>query len=223
MWLAESDLPATLSIMNSNQQHQTIYTPYCYLIGWTKLNKFYYGVRHSKRTDCLYKTGCHPDDLWVKYFTSSKFVKWFRRKHGEPDILQIRRTFETAKDAVKWEERVLKKVLVKNRENFLNKCVSGCIMVNNETRLRVSESRKGIPRSEETKRKISQGLKGLKRSAENIHNMSKAQKGKKLSEETKRKLRELSTGRKLSKEARRKISENNKRRWEKYRLNKLPS
>ena len=37
-------------------------TPYTYLIGWSNLNKFYYGVRYGK--------GCHPSDLWVKYFGS---------------------------------------------------------------------------------------------------------------------------------------------------------
>ena len=170
---------------------------------------------------CLYESGCHPDDLWVKYFTSSKFVKGFRKQHGEPDIVQIRRTFETAEEAVKWEERVLKKILPNNRERFLNKCVSGCIMVGKEARLRVSESRKGIPRSEETKRKISQSLKGLKRSAESLRNISKAQTGKKRSEESIRKQRESSKGRKLSEEHRRKITESNNRRWERYRLNKL--
>ena len=47
---------------------------YTYLIGWTKYNIQYYGVRYAK--------GCHPDDLWKTYFTSSKYVKEFREKNG---------------------------------------------------------------------------------------------------------------------------------------------
>jgi hypothetical protein len=37
---------------------------YTYLIGWSKLDKWYYGVR--------YASNCNPDELWVKYKTSSK-------------------------------------------------------------------------------------------------------------------------------------------------------
>lgn len=51
------------------------HVPYTYLIGWSKLNKWYYGSRTAKN--------CHPSELWIKYFTSSKFVKEFRRLYGE--------------------------------------------------------------------------------------------------------------------------------------------
>jgi len=56
--------------------------PYTYLIVWTSLKEkiWYYGSRS--------KIGCHPDDFWVKYFTSSKYVKELREKLGEPDIKQ---------------------------------------------------------------------------------------------------------------------------------------
>ena len=60
--------------------------PYTYLIGWSKIKKYYYGVR--------YKIGCQPDDLWKKYFTSSYFVKCMRETFGEPDIIQIRKVFD---------------------------------------------------------------------------------------------------------------------------------
>ena len=64
--------------------------PYTYLIGWSKLNKYYYGVRYAKN--------CHPSDLWTKYFTSSKYVKQFREENGEPDIIEIRKTFSNIKE-----------------------------------------------------------------------------------------------------------------------------
>jgi hypothetical protein len=85
---------------------------YTYLIGWSKLNKYYYGVRYSKN--------CHPTDFWVKYFTSSKLVKHFIKIHGEPDIREIRKTFSDPEQAVSWESRVLKRMNVPINTNFLN-------------------------------------------------------------------------------------------------------
>lgn len=91
-----------------------IYIPYTYLIGWSKHNQFYYGRRTAKN--------CHPDEFWVKYFTSSKHVEQFRKDHGEPDIIQIRRTFPDNPDACKiWESKVLERLDAQNHPNFLNK------------------------------------------------------------------------------------------------------
>jgi hypothetical protein len=89
-----------------------IYTPYTYLIGWSDFKVYYYGVRFAKN--------CHPDDLWKTYFTSSKQVKRFREKHGEPDIIQIRKKFQCPERAKLWEGNVLKKMKVKDRADFLN-------------------------------------------------------------------------------------------------------
>ncbi|MCA9496708.1 MAG: hypothetical protein KC589_07200, partial [Nanoarchaeota archaeon] len=80
----------------------SIYTPYTYLIGWSNLNKFYYGVRTAKN--------CNPNDFWVKYFTSSKEVKKFRKENGDPDIIQIRKTFKDKDSATKWESTVLRRL-----------------------------------------------------------------------------------------------------------------
>jgi len=92
------------------------YTPYTYLIGWADLNKFYYGVRYAKE--------CHPDDFWVKYFTSSKYVAEMRSVHGEPDVIQIRKTFDDSKKALDWELKVLKRLKVRLDEKWLNKTES---------------------------------------------------------------------------------------------------
>lgn len=62
-------------------------TPYTYLIGWSNLNKYYYGVR--------YKKDCEPNDLWVLYFTSSQEVQEYRAIYGDPDVIQVRKTFKT--------------------------------------------------------------------------------------------------------------------------------
>lgn len=116
----------------------TIYQPYTYLIGWSNLNTYYYGVRYAK--------GCNPNDLWVKYFTSSKHVKRFAEMHGDPDIVQIRKTFVDAESAVSWEEGVLKRMNVLTRDDFLNKNISGAILLTDEMKSSISTANKGHKR-----------------------------------------------------------------------------
>ena len=89
-----------------------IYTPYCYLIGWTSLNKWYYGVRFAKN--------CHPSDFWVSYFTSSKHVKQLRAEHGEPDVIEIRKTFNEKTNALIWEHKVLRRLKANKDSRFVN-------------------------------------------------------------------------------------------------------
>lgn len=86
---------------------------YTYLIGWSKHKKYYYGVR--------YANGCDPKELWVTYFTSSKHVKKFRKENGEPDIIEIRKTFDDVFKARIWESKVLKKMGVVEKNEWLNK------------------------------------------------------------------------------------------------------
>ena len=146
-----------------------IYIPYTYLIGWTKYNKFYYGRRTAK--------GCNPSEFWIKYFTSSKYVKDFRMKYGEPDIIEIRKTFPDNPSACKlWESKFLDRVDAQHNPKFLNEKNSdhkwdttGTIPWN-----------KDKPCLEETKRKISSKLKGRTngpQSAETCLKKSIANKG----------------------------------------------
>lgn len=92
-------------------------TPYTYLIGWSKTNKYYYGRRTAKN--------CHPSDLFVKYYTSSTYVRQYIEMHGIPDIIQVRKTFSTIDECIKWEIKVLKRLNAKNNKNFLNESNSG--------------------------------------------------------------------------------------------------
>jgi hypothetical protein len=89
------------------------FQPYTYLIGWTKHNRWYYGVRTANKTT-------PHQDLWKVYFTSSRYVKDFRNTYGEPDIIQIRKIFEGASVAMKWESMVLKRLNAKNEEKWIN-------------------------------------------------------------------------------------------------------
>lgn len=88
-------------------------TPYTYLIGWPELDRWYYGSRYAK--------GCHPTELWVKYFTSSDRVGEFRKEHGEPPVRIIRKVFTDTNSVRLWEHRVLKKLKVIYSDRWLNK------------------------------------------------------------------------------------------------------
>ena len=89
-----------------------IYRPYTYLIGWSVLNKWYYGVRYRKN--------CSPSDLFKTYFTSSKHVKNFIQGNGLPDVIQVRKTFTNSVEAIAWENKVLTRLKVKQDKRWLN-------------------------------------------------------------------------------------------------------
>lgn len=156
------------------------YTPYTYLIGWTELNKWYYGVRYCEKYSrtCIYKTGCHPDDLWKTYFTSSKVVKQYREEYGEPDVIEIRKTFTSKEKAIKWEERVLQSLDVIHKEHWINNNNNGGIRLTEEGkrniaaasrakrgRVKLTEEQKAKlrgPQSAEKKAKTAQSLIGMR-------------------------------------------------------------
>ncbi len=92
-------------------------TPYTYLIGWSKLGIWYYGCRYAK--------GCHPNEFWISYHTSSKYVREFRKEHGEPDVVQVRKTFDAGMKARHWEERVLRRMNCVKSESWLNRGNAG--------------------------------------------------------------------------------------------------
>lgn len=93
-----------------------------------------------------------------------------------------------------------------------------------ETRKKLSEIGKNRKYSEETRRKMSETRKGHKYnlgnklSEEHKKKISKVHKGKKLSEETKKKISEANKGKKLSGETRKKLGETKK--GNKYMLGK---
>lgn len=92
--------------------------PYTYLIGWSSLGVYYYGSRTAR--------GCHPNDLWNGYYTSSKYVSSFRNEYGDPDILEVRRIFLDAASCIKWEKRVLVRMKVSVDNRWLNKSDGTC-------------------------------------------------------------------------------------------------
>jgi hypothetical protein len=147
------------------------FVPYTYLIGWSHHNKYYYGVRYCKN--------CNPSDFWKTYFTSSKKVKDFRKCFGEPDIIQIRKTFCNIDSARLWEHKVLKRMNVVLDNRFLNqtdnKAFVPLVGSNNpmygnthslEAKDKIRKSKLGKnrkPFSKETKEKMSKNRTGRKR------------------------------------------------------------
>lgn len=148
--------------MHSNDSDFRI--AYTYLIGWSHLDKWYYGVRYSKN--------CNPGELWVSYFTSSKHVSRFREVHGEPDIIQPRMIFTDIQLAIRCEHRVLKNIDVKNNDKWINVTdskaldITGLTLWNNGVRHTWSynspgpEWTKGRFMSEESREKLSKSCRG---------------------------------------------------------------
>jgi hypothetical protein len=93
--------------------------PYTYLVGWTDADLWYYGVQYHKDAD--------PKDLWTKYFTSCKRITDIRVEHGEPDVIQVRHTFDDCKKAVEWEAKVLQRMKAASNPRWINRNVKGSI------------------------------------------------------------------------------------------------
>ena len=179
-------------------------TPYTYFIGWTTHCKYYYGVRFAK--------DCNPSDLWNTYFTSSKQVKNMRSQFGEPDLIQVRRTFQSTDQAKDWEHKVLRRLKAPSRKDFLNLTDNRCNPSNagavrsEEIKKAMSDAQQGKKLSEEHKRKIgiavsgkrpeefgravSAGMIGMKQSAETVEKRRAKQLGFKQSSEFCEKVRQ---------------------------------
>lgn len=117
----------------------SIYLPFTYLIGWSKLNLYYYGSM-SRKT----KPIANPTLLWTKYFTSSKYVEKIREEHGEPDIIQVRRVFKTCESCRRWELKALRRLKVLHSDKWLNKNVGGFYVLNKDILDRMSVAKLGI-------------------------------------------------------------------------------
>lgn len=91
----------------------SIYTPFTYCLTFLLIGKRYYGVRYAK--------GCHPDQLWTTYFTSSKTIKALIEEYGEDSFtFEIRKTFKTREEALSWETKFLTKIDAAKHPEWLN-------------------------------------------------------------------------------------------------------
>lgn len=170
--------------------------PYTYLIGWTQQDRWYYGCRFSK-------TAC-SSDLWVKYFTSSRYVAKMRIDFGEPDVVEVRREFDTPAATRAWEERVLRRLKAIKSDRWLNRCYGGVFFhTSPEGYMVIAEKLRGVPRSAETKEKLRIARTGKKNphTKEWSVKVSAAKMGHVVTAETREKLRAANIGKKQTPEA----------------------
>lgn len=154
--------------------------PYTYFLRNRITGEKYYGVR--------YAAGCDPAELWVTYFSSSKVVKRRIAEYGKDSFeAEVRKSFATGRQARNWEERVLRRLNVLRRSDWLNQNVCGKFLKEGpkslETRKKMSKAavvfnarrkKEGWhppARTEEYCRAVSERLSGVPKSASHIAHM----------------------------------------------------
>lgn len=202
-------------------------TPYTYLVTFVDPGtwevKVYYGVRYAHN--------CDPSDLFTTYFTSSIYVKDLILKHGlQCFSSQVRRTFSTREEALQWEQKVLRRMKVLRRDDFINKAVGMGVPTlygednpssRPEVRAKISLSKVGKKYSDEHRANISRALTGRSLSPEhrkknsdtlrrNLLTYGPTMKGRHHSTETCRKIGIASSQRTHSSEVKAKIANSNK-------------
>ena len=91
-------------------------TPYIYFLYWEAKP----GVRAQMYIGSQRGKGCHPDNLWTKYFTSSWMVQRVRDERGEPDKIFTIECTDYEGQAGKMEELFLRKVNAERNPQFIN-------------------------------------------------------------------------------------------------------
>ena len=132
---------------------------YTYLLKHIPTNTFYYGVRFAE--------GCHPDEFWKTYFTSSKKkIPELREQYGDGSFeFQIRKTFTCKQKAIDWESKVLRRMKVlESPELWLNRTDNKAILnevsptlgrvLNEKQKNAIAEANKKRIISDETRKKL---------------------------------------------------------------------
>ena len=185
-----------------------MYLSYTYLITNKITNQYYYGSRgHNIKLKRM-----PEDDLWVKYFTSSKKIKELIRECGKDSFeATIIMTDPDYNVCYVFEQEIISKHLndtlcLNQYCRLTDKFSTSGVLLSDETKAKMSVAKKGKsigPKSAETREKMSAAKKGENNpshgrilSAETREKMSAASKGrksprmtgKKHSEETKAKM-----------------------------------
>lgn len=90
---------------------------YFYIIKFSITGQYYAGSRYTKK---LSETNI-KNDLWYRYFTSSKIVKMLIKKFGKDAfVIKKIKVFYTKDGAKEYESRFLRKIDAKNSPKMLN-------------------------------------------------------------------------------------------------------
>jgi hypothetical protein len=111
---------------------------FTYLLGWTQHEKFYYGVRYGETA--------LPESVGTTYWSSSTYVHDFIKTHGNPDLIEIRKFFDTPIAAREWERNVLRRLNASQSSRWLNKANNDCfkgIVMTDEIRQKISSAKMG--------------------------------------------------------------------------------
>jgi hypothetical protein len=179
---------------------------YTYLLKFKPTNKFYYGVRVK-----TIKLNRDPeDDLMVRYTTSSENINNLIAEHGiDAFEWSVRKTFNTAEEAITWETKVLRRSKVLERQDiWLNGNVAGYKITTEAGRKKIRETHMGKAKTEEHKQKIREAQKGKPKKStayktqEYREKMSKAKSGEnngrygmEVSQETRDRISQANKGR----------------------------
>ena len=128
------------------------YKAYTYLLKFKPENKFYYGVRFKN-----VRLKRHPaEDFMINYTTSSEQINELITEHGlDAFEWEIRKTFDTAEQAIAWETKVLNRAKVLSRQHiWFNANIAGYKITTPQGRKRISERHTGVAKTEEHKEKI---------------------------------------------------------------------
>ena len=159
-----------------------IYEPFVYIIEEIDTGMLYIGSKTASK--------CLELDLGKNYFTSSKYINWV---NGSFEIVKIYSCMSNH-DALILEGILLDKNFAVYDEHYYNRQNSGVnfnmcgVAPSDETRKKLSAAGKRRIFSEETKAKMSKSKKLYKPSKESIQKMSESLTGRELSEETKKKI-----------------------------------
>ena len=163
---------------------------YTYLITHKPTGQRYYGFRSAN-------TVAPEEDLWKRYFTSSKRVQQLVEETGADSFdVEVRKTFDTQEQATQWETKVLRRMRVLESDQWLNQNIAGYIVPTEESRRKISEANKGRIQTEEEKLKRSLSQKGSNRPwakdnlPKDVSGANNGMYGKQHSDDTKRKISE---------------------------------
>jgi hypothetical protein len=155
-------------------------TPYTYYLFHRPTGLKYYGARYGRN--------CNPSDLWTTYFTSSRYVKDLIKEYGENSFdVEIRRVFNDGSKAREWEHKVLRRLRVNKRRDWLNINYSrsgnfhGVYIRTEAQRQAISQANKGKGHKNWTSEHRQNLSKTLKRQYANGERRGGFQKGHKIS------------------------------------------